>query len=78
MNAFHGDTPMSEPTQKKQGRNLDSQRHADVPPVPAEEMVEIGSEQHPDVADDHSERESGGDQDIDTAGQVPGNKATGV
>ena len=25
---------------------------------------------------DHSEREWGGDQDIDTAGMVPGNKAT--
>jgi hypothetical protein len=27
---------------------------------------------------DHSEREWGGDQDIDTAGQVPGNMATDV
>ena len=27
---------------------------------------------------DHSEREWGGDQDIDTAGQVPGEKATDV
>ena len=25
---------------------------------------------------DHSEREWGGDQDIDTAGMIPGNKAT--
>jgi len=25
---------------------------------------------------DHSEREMGSDQDIDTAGQIPGNKAT--
>ena len=28
------------------------------------------------VQADHSEREWGGDQDIDTAGMVPGNKAT--
>lgn len=28
------------------------------------------------VQADHSEREGGGDQDIDTAGMVPGNKAT--
>jgi hypothetical protein len=27
-------------------------------------------------APDHSEREWGGDQDIDTAGMIPGNKAT--
>ena len=29
-----------------------------------------------DTGPDHSEREWGGDQDIDTAGMVPGNKAT--
>lgn len=28
------------------------------------------------AAPDHSEREWGGDQDIDTAGMIPGNKAT--
>jgi hypothetical protein len=31
-----------------------------------------------DPATDHSEREWGGDQDIDTAGQVPGEMATDV
>ena len=31
-----------------------------------------------DTAPDHSEREWGGDQDIDTAGQVPGEMATDV
>ena len=62
----------------------DSSRKDDLPPVPAEDMVEIGNEQLPEAAEDHSdrprrdhsEREGGGDQDIDTAGQVPGNKAT--
>ena len=29
-----------------------------------------------ELANDHSEREWGGDQDIDTAGMIPGNKAT--
>ena len=29
-----------------------------------------------DPQPDHSEREWGGDQDIDTAGMIPGNKAT--
>jgi hypothetical protein len=29
-----------------------------------------------DTGPDHSERAWGGDQDIDTAGMVPGNKAT--
>ena len=29
-----------------------------------------------DTGPDHSEREWGGDQDIDTAGMVPGNMAT--
>ena len=74
---------MSHAKQKNQGINPDRQRHTDLPPVPDEEMVEIGSEQHPSTAGDHadrprrdhSEREGGGDQDIDTAGQVPGNKA---
>jgi hypothetical protein len=31
-----------------------------------------------DTGTDHSEREWGGDQDIDTAGQVPGEMATDV
>jgi hypothetical protein len=31
-----------------------------------------------DTGRDHSEREWGGDQDIDTAGQVPGEMATDV
>jgi hypothetical protein len=31
-----------------------------------------------DTGPDHSEREWGGDQDIDTAGQVPGNMATDI
>ena len=31
-----------------------------------------------DTGPDHSERESGGDQDIDTAGQVPGEMATDI
>jgi len=69
---------------KNQGMSPDRQLHTDLPPVPDEEMLEIGSEQHPNTANDlpdrprrdHSEREGGGDQDIDTAGQVPGNKAT--
>jgi hypothetical protein len=69
---------------KNQGMNPESQRRTDLPPIPDEEMVEIGSEQHPNTANDqsdrprrdHSEREGGGDQDIDTAGQVPGDKAT--
>jgi hypothetical protein len=31
-----------------------------------------------DTGPDHSEREWGGDQDIDTAGQVPGEMATDI
>jgi hypothetical protein len=31
-----------------------------------------------DPSPDHSEREWGGDQDIDTAGQVPGEMATDI
>ena len=33
-------------------------------------------EKGPDTRPDHSEREMAGDQDIDTAGMIPGNKAT--
>ena len=68
----------------KQHTNPNREQNADIPPVPTEDMVDIGSEQHPHTANDHSdrprrdhsEREAGGDQDIDTAGQIPGNKAT--
>jgi hypothetical protein len=73
---------MDKSSRQRQGSQTD--KNTDIPPVPAEELVEIGNEQHPDTADDHSdrarrdhsEREGGGDQDIDTAGQIPGNKAT--
>ena len=41
-----------------------------------EQDVNVGSAAAPKGKKDHSERESGGDQDIDTAGMVPGNKAT--
>ena len=62
----------------------------DVTNVPATELEErVGGDEraHHDTAHDrskrdrepqpdHSEREGGDDQDIDTAGMVPGNKAT--
>jgi hypothetical protein len=60
----------------------------DIKPLPNEEVINPGGEQgDQDTADDHSdrpvkpekdhsERSGGGDQDIDTAGLVPGNKAT--
>lgn len=47
-------------------RNADAKRHL--------ESEADHSERQPQR--DHSEREWGGDQDIDTAGMVPGNKAT--
>lgn len=47
-----------------------------------EQIPEFQGDQDRDVANDertdHSEREWGGDQDIDTAGQVPGEMATDV
>jgi hypothetical protein len=61
----------------------------DITPLPNEDLINPGGEQgeQQDTADDksdrpmeprkdHSERSGGGDQDIDTAGMVPGNKAT--
>lgn len=61
----------------------------DLKPLPNEEVISPGGDQEEqsDTADDHgdrpmkpqkdhSERSGGGDQDIDTAGLVPGNKAT--
>jgi hypothetical protein len=61
----------------------------DMKPLPNEEVISPGGEQgeQSGTADDHSERpmkprkdhgerRGGGDQDIDTAGMVPGNKAT--
>jgi hypothetical protein len=75
---------MNQPQHDKPGTDADRDRTNDISPLPTEDMVEIGSEQHPHTADDHSdrprrdhsEREAGGDQDIDTAGQIPGNSAT--
>jgi hypothetical protein len=67
----------------------DGQKKSDVRPLPNEELINPGGEQgeQSDTADDHSdrpmkpekdhsERAGGGDQDIDTAGMVPGNMAT--
>jgi hypothetical protein len=61
----------------------------DMKPLPNEDVINPGGEQgqQQDTADDHSERpvkpqedhserSGGGDQDIDTAGMVPGNKVT--
>jgi hypothetical protein len=76
---------MSEPNEKKRGSIPTHERNDDVRPLPAEDVVNVGGEQgQSGTADDHSdrprrdhsEREGGSDQDIDTAGQVPGNKAT--
>ena len=79
---------MSEPNEKKHGSVPQHERHADIRSLPAEDLVNPGGEQgeQSDTADDHSkrpmkprdhsDRQGGGDQDIDTAGQVPGNKAT--
>lgn len=60
----------------------------DMKPLPNEDVINPGGEQgQQDSADDHSEppvkppkdhseRSGGGDQDIDTAGMVPGHRNT--
>lgn len=68
---------------KNQGVPPQQDRHADIPRLPAEDIVDVtgdpgqpwdSADEHSDqplAQPDHSERKSGGDQDIDTAGQVP-------
>ena len=77
---------MSEPNQKKPGSVTQHDPKSDIQRLPPDDVANVDRKQRPqsdsddDHSDrprrDHSEREGGGDQDIDTAGQVPGNKAT--
>jgi hypothetical protein len=70
------DTPQAEAPGSTAQRN-DGQLGPDEISEPEEVIKNNEAKLHQsDAKPDHSEREGGGDQDIDTAGLVPGNKAT--
>ena len=64
---------MTEQRQRHEEQNPASESKRD---VANDDSTSQGTSREPQP--DHSEREWGGDQDIDTAGQVPGEMATDV